>query len=64
MHIPSVFCRTVGCFTKATSPFSTRHLHREGQVSKENPHEEGERGSKRDSLGGSQPRPPGATQLI
>ena len=35
--IPSVFCRTVGCFTKATSPSSTRHLHREGQVSKGDP---------------------------
>lgn len=27
-HIPSVFCRIVWAFTKATSPFSTRHLER------------------------------------
>lgn len=39
-HIPLVFCRTVECFTKATSPFSTRHLHSEAQVRKEDPQEQ------------------------
>jgi hypothetical protein len=48
-HIPLVFCRTVGCFTKATSPFSTRHLHSEDHISEEG-QQEWEGDTKKESL--------------